>query len=181
MAYLLRGLLILMLLGLGGTTLTALGLWQSPLGHIQLGLISFLYSIFAQAFVMFYFIGISRFTKNIYHCLDSKESLSELFETPPDNLAPYKKKTYQFVLEADRSKRQTVPWGMLILVLGSIAFLLGGAHHTQLVEKTTHSGVAYGFLIAMLIGFVRQWYYLGRGHLLLRKIKGLFQIPEGSM
>ena len=68
-----------------------------------------------------------------------------------------------------------------MLVLGMIAFLLGGAHDTNLVSKTTHSGVVYGFLAAMLIGFVRQWHYLKVGHISLRKIKTLFEIPDGQM
>ena len=183
MAYLLRSLILLMVLAISGTTLVALG-WLStstPLQHILFGLISFIYTIFAQAFVMFYFIGVSRLTENVYRCLQGSEHLGELFDTPPKDIAPYKKKTYQFVLESKRFKRQTIPWSMLMLILGSIAFLLGGAHHTGMVEKTVHAGVVYGFLGAMLIGFFRQWHYLGKGHLLLRKLKGLFQIPEGQM
>jgi len=65
--------------------------------------------------------------------------------------------------------------------LGMIAFLLGGAHDTGLVSRPVHSGVVYGFIVAMGIGFFRQWYYLGRGHLLLRKLKTLFAIPDGQM
>ncbi len=68
-----------------------------------------------------------------------------------------------------------------MLVLGMIAFLLGGAHDTHLVSKSTHAGVVYGFLVAALIGFVRQWFYLGKMHHLLRKLKALFQIPDGQM
>ncbi len=68
-----------------------------------------------------------------------------------------------------------------MLILGMIAFLLGGAHDTGLVLKTTHSGVVYGFLAAMFIGFFRQWWFLGKAHILLRKVKGLFDIPDGSM
>ena len=130
---------------------------------------------------MFYFIGVSRLTENVYRCLHENQQLDELFESPPLDIAPYKKKVYQFVLDSKRFKRQTIPWTMLMLVLGSIAFLLGGAHHTGMVDKTIHAGVVYGFLAAMLIGFFRQWHYLGKGHLLLRKLKGLFQIPEAQM
>lgn len=151
------------------------------LGHIQLSIIFFLYTIFAQAFVMFYFIGVARLTRNVYDCLHSKTNLSELFDEPPEDIAPYKKKVFEFMRDSERGKRQTIPWTMLMLVLGSIAFLLGGAHDTGLVEKTTHTGVSYGFLAAMIIGAVRQWHFLGKGHILLRKLKGLFQIPESSM
>ena len=68
-----------------------------------------------------------------------------------------------------------------MLILGMIAFLLGGAHDTGMVLKTTHSGVVYGFTGAALIGFFRQWFYLGKSHILLRKIKSLFEIPDHSM
>ena len=37
---------------------------------------------------------------------------------------------------------------------------LGGAHDTGLVEKHIHSGLVYGFAAAVVIGFVRQWYFL---------------------
>ena len=154
---------------------------SSTLQHIQFALASFIYTIFAQAFVMFYFIGISRLTENVYRCLQENGHLDELFDDPPEDIAPYKKKAYQFLLDSRRFKRQTIPWSILMLTLGSIAFLLGGAHHTGMAAKTTHAGVVYGFLAAMLIGFFRQWYYLGKGNLLLRKLKALFQIPEAQM
>jgi ABC-type multidrug transport system fused ATPase/permease subunit len=170
-----------MVIGIALTTALALGFIQLPIGHIQLSMVSFIYTIFAQAFVMFYFIGVSRLVQNVYAIINSGAGLNELFDNPPENLAPYKEKVIRFVHDTDRFKRQTIPWTMLMLVLGAIAFLLGGAHDTGLVERTTHSGVVYGFLVAMLIGFVRQWYYLGKGHLLLRKIKALFEIPDGSM
>ena len=183
MIYLLRSLILLMILAIGGTTTLALGWFSetSPWEHIQYGLVSFVYTIFAQAFVMFYFIGVARLTENVYRCLQSSDHLGELFDNPPEDIAPYKKKVYQFVLESRRFKRQTIPWAMLMLILGSIAFLLGGAHHTNMVEKSTHAGVVYGFLAAMFIGFFRQWHYLGKAHRLLRKLKGLFQIPEAQM
>lgn len=181
MAYLLRGLILIMLLSTLLTVSVALDFFSFPFSHIQLAIVSFLYTIFAQAFVMFYFIGINRLMKNVYEILGSEKNLSELFENPPEDLSPYKKKVYKFVLDSERGKRQTIPWTMLMLVLGMIAFLLGGAHDTNLVSKTTHSGVVYGFLAAMLIGFVRQWHYLKVGHISLRKIKTLFEIPDGQM
>ncbi len=70
---------------------------------------------------------------------------------------------------------------MLMLVLGSIGFLLGGAHDTGLVVKTVHSGVIYGFMAAMLIGFVRQWIYLGKSHILLRELKSTFGMSDDAM
>ena len=183
MVYLLRSLILLMVVAIGGTTAIALGWFSSSstLQHIQYALVAFIYTIFAQAFVMFYFIGIARLTENVYQCLHGSDNLDELFDDPPEDIAPYKKKVYQFVLETRRFKRQTIPWSMLMLILGSIAFLLGGAHHTNMVEKSTHVGVVYGFLAAMMIGFFRQWHYLGKGHRLLKKLKNLFQIPEAQM
>lgn len=163
------------------TVAQAFGWTNLPYNHIQLSIPAFLYTIFAQAFVMFYFIGISRLVNNVYYILSSESNLEELFDVPPKDLKPYLEKTKQFVQSADRSKRQTIPWTMMMLVLGMTAFFLGGAHDTGLVEKTTHSGVVFGFTAAMLIGFVRQWYYLGKSHILLRKVKTLFEIPDGSM
>mgnify|MGYP006429195485 CR=1 FL=1 len=181
MAYLLRALILLMVLGIGFTVALAHGFSFNDYNHIQVAIPAFLYTIFAQAFVMFYFIGVSRLVDNVYLIITSKKNLDELFETPPEDLEPYKNKVRQFVDQSTRAKRQTIPWTMLMLVLGMIAFLLGGAHDTGMVQRTTHSGVVYGFLVAMLIGFFRQWYYLGKSHVLLRKIKGLFEIPDGSM
>lgn len=170
-----------MIVGIFLTTAVALSWVDFSLTHIHLAIITFLYTIFAQAFVMFYFIGISRLTTNVWNILNSEKNLGELFEEPPEDLAPYIKKVRQFVMDTDRCKRQTIPWTMLMLILGTIAFLLGGAHDTNLVSKTTHSGVVYGFIVAMIIGFVRQWYYLGKGNTTLRKLKGLFEIPDGQM
>lgn len=181
MAYLLRALVLLMVLGISLTASVALGWVDVNFGHIQLAIVSFIYTIFAQAFVMFYFIGVSRLMNNVYSVLQSQENLGELFDSPPADLEPYKKKTYKFVQDADRCKRQTIPWTMLMLVLGSIAFLLGGAHDTALVSKVVHSGVVYGFMVAMFIGFFRQWHYLKVSHIALRKVKTLFEIPDGAM
>lgn len=181
MAYLLRTLIVLMIASIILTNLLALNLIQLNVNHIQLAIPAFLYTIFAQAFVMFYFIGVSRLTNNVYTIVRTGTSLKELFETPPEDLTPYIEKTKKFVEEADRSKRQTIPWTIMMLILGMIAFLLGGAHDTGLVQNTTHSGVVLGFFIAMMIGFFRQWYYLGKTHILLRKLKTLYSIPDGSM
>jgi hypothetical protein len=181
MAYLLRTLILIMIASITLTALLALNVVHLKFSHIQLAIPAFLYTIFAQAFVMFYFIGVSRLTNNVYSIVASGASLNELFDNPPEDLSPYIEKTKKFVEEADRSKRQTMPWTILMLILGMIAFLLGGAHDTGLVQKTTHSGVVLGFFIAMMIGFFRQWYYLGTSHLLLRKLKKLYGMPDAQM
>lgn len=181
MAHLLRFLLFLMLCGILLTIFVALGWVQLEFSHIQLAIPSFIYVVFVQAFVMFYFIGVARLVENVWNVLHSEGNLNELFEEAPADLEPYKKKVARFVHETQLSKRQTIPWSMLMLVLGTIGFLLGGAHDTGLVAKTVHSGVAYGFLASMLIGVVRQWYYLGKSHKLLRDIKGLFGISRDAM
>lgn len=181
MAHLLRGLILLMVVGTFLTIGQAFGWTALPYNHIQLAIPVFLYTIFAQAFVMFYFIGVSRLVDNVYLILHSETNLDELFEEAPSDLEPYKKKVKQFSEVSTRSKRQTIPWTMLMLILGMAAFFLGGAHDTGMVQKTTHSGVVLGFTAAMIIGFFRQWYYLGKAHVLLRKIKTLFDIPDASM
>jgi ABC-type multidrug transport system fused ATPase/permease subunit len=181
MAYLLRFLLVLMIISIFLTGSVALGWFEFGFGHIQLAIPSFMYVIFIQAFVMFYFIGVARLVENVSNALNSTENLSELFDDIPADLNPYKTKVARFVHESQLSKRQTIPWTMLMLVLGTIAFLLGGAHDTGLVSKVYHSGVVYGFSVAMIIGFVRQWYYLGKSHQLLGNIKGLFSISRDAM
>jgi ABC-type multidrug transport system fused ATPase/permease subunit len=181
MAYLLRTLIIIMVSSICLTALLALKVVHLSFSHIQIAIPAYLYTIFAQAFVMFYFIGVARLTNNVYGIINSKTNLNELFDTPPEDLTPYLEKTKKFVEDADRCKRQTIPWSILMLVLGMIAFLLGGAHDTGLVQKTTHSGVVLGFFVAMMIGFFRQWYYLGKAHILLRKLKSLYEIPDGQM
>ena len=181
MAYLLRSLLLLMFIGISLTVALAFGWVELEFSHIQIAIPSFLFTIFAQAFVMFYFIGISRLTRNVQEILNSNINLNELFDDPPKDLKPYTKSVNKFVQDAKIAKRQTIPWTMMMLILGMIAFFLGAAFDTGLVPKHYHSGVVYGFLVAMLIGFFRQWHYLGKGHILLRKLKALFQIPDGQM
>ena len=163
------------------TTTVALGWVTTDFGHIQLAIPTFIYVMFIQAFVMFYFIGIARLIENVWNALHSEANLSELFDEAPSDLGPYKKKVARFVHESQLSKRQTIPWTMLMLILGTIAFLLGGAHDTGLVRKVIHSGVAYGFIASMAIGFVRQWYYLGKSHHLLRELKTLFGMSNDAM
>ena len=181
MAYLLRTLVLLMILSILLTTLVAKGLVTLPLGHILIAIPTFLYCIFAQAFIMFFFVGVNRFVENVHGVLSSGTKLEELFETPPADLTPYLKSMNKFVYDAKLFKRQTVPWSALMLVLGMIAFFLGGAHDTGLVSKEIHSGVVYGFIMAAGIGSVRQWIYLGRAHKLLRQLKGTFSLEDAAM
>jgi ABC-type multidrug transport system fused ATPase/permease subunit len=181
MAYLLRFLLIVMVGGISLTAGVALGWLPLQFGHIQLAIPTFMFTIFIQAFVMFYFIGVSRLVENVWNALNSEGHLNELFDEAPTDLEPYKKRVARFVHESQLSKRQTIPWTMLMLILGTIAFLLGGAHDTGMVSKVVHSGVAYGFISAMGIGFVRQWHYLGKSHVLLGDMKSLFGMSRDAM
>lgn len=172
-----------MYLGILATILSALSFISLPVGHIELAIPSMLYIIFIQAFTMFYFIGVNRLVENVHGILHSgaNENLKELFDNPPGDLTEYIKKVNRFHYLTKLAKRQTIPWTALILVLGSIGFLLGGAHHTGLVDKTVHSGVIYGFFVAVTIGFIKQWSYLGKDHKVLKEIKDLFQIPHHQM
>ena len=181
MAYLLKLLLLLMFASLVLTNLSAHGFIILPWGHISIAMPVFIYTIFTQTLVMFYFIGTARLTRNVHQALQQKRHLKDLFEKPPADLTEYQKTVSHLNHQASLSKRGTIPWTMLILTLGSIAFLLGAAYDTGLVEKTTHSGVAYGFSSAMILGTIRQWHFLSKNHLLLRKLKLLFEIPRSSM
>lgn len=181
MVYLLRGLILLMVLAIFLTVGLAKGWMTLPFNHIHIAIPAFIFTIFAQAFVMFYFIGVSRLTRNVNEILNSKANLNELFDDPPEDLEPYRKKVHKFVQDTDLAKRQTIPWTMMMLVLGMVGFFLGGAHDTGLVSRHVHAGVVYGFIVAMLIGFTRQWKFLGKGHTLLRKLKTLFNMPQGQM
>lgn len=181
MAYLLRSLLIVMFLSILITVGTAFD-WIAPgFSHIQIAIPAFMLVMFIQAFVMFYFIGISRLVNNVYNVLHSTTNLHELFDSPPEDLSPYKKKVVKYVHDTTTCKRQTIPWTMLILILGMGAFFLGGALDTGLVQKKIHVGLVYGFSAALIIGFFRQWYYLGKSHKTLRELKALFDIPDAQM
>ena len=145
MAYLLRTLILLMIMGIILTGAVAKGLISIAFSHIQVAIPAFMFTIFAQAFVMFYFIGVSRLVNNINLILSSNGNMDELFHEKPVDLSPYLTKVKKFVYDANLCKRQTIPWTMMMLVLGTIAFLLGGAHDTGLVQKSIHTGVVYGF------------------------------------
>lgn len=179
--YLLRLLLTLTVLGILGTVLLAKKILVGPFGHIQIAIPAFLFTIFCQAFVMFYFIGVDRFVKNIYHILKTEKDLNSLFDDAPKDLGPYTKKVEQFYFQAENYKRQSIPWAILSLILGMLAFLLGGAHDTAMVPKYIHSGVVYGFSASLLIGAYWQWLNLGRANTLLRNIKNLFSISDHQM
>ena len=181
MAYLLRSLILLMLLSIILTIAIAHSFVDIGYGHIKIAIVSYLFTIFAQAFVMFYFIGVAKLVLNIYSALIHETNLDELFDKAPEDLNPYIDATKKMVMDTKRCKRQTIPWSILIIIIGMIAFLLGGAHDTNVVELTTHSGVAYGFTVVSVIGFFRQWHYLIVSHKTLRKIKGLFEIPDAQM
>lgn len=181
MAYLLRALNVIMITAIFLTVGAAFDIIDIGLSHIKLAIPSFIYVIFAQAFVMFYFIGVSRMVDNIYEVIFSEGDLKELFDDAPNDLKPYQDKVKRYQYQSTLCKRQTIPWTMLMLVLGMIGFLLGGAHDTGMVEKIVHSGVVYGFLAAMMIGFFKQWQYLGKSHKLLREIKALFSLSDDAM
>ena len=101
MAYLLRALILVMITGLSLVIASALGFIEVlGLDHLRLAMPFFIYVIFAQAFVMFYFIGVSRLTMNIWNILNTKENLEDLFDNPPDDLSPYIKKTRKVNLAA---------------------------------------------------------------------------------
>ena len=94
MAYLLRFLILLMVFGIVLTAGVALGWWEVGFGHIQLAIVTFIYTIFAQAFVMFYFIGVARLMNNVYAVLTTRTSKTlGSFDNPLKILGPYKKKT----------------------------------------------------------------------------------------
>ncbi len=183
MAFLLRFLLFISFISFVLIFCNAHGFINLQYSHIEIAIPAVMFLIFSQAFIMFYFIGVARMVENVQGVLNSEkqDNLKELFDNPPKDLTPYLKKMNRFIYQSKMSKRQTIPWTALILLLGIIGFLLGGAHHTGMVDKTVHSGVIYGFLGAFLIGFLRQWFYLGKTHQLLREIKALFMIPDNSM
>jgi ABC-type multidrug transport system fused ATPase/permease subunit len=106
MAYLLRFLIVVMVLGIALTIFIGLGWVALPWGHIQIAIASFLFLIFIQAFVMFYFIGVSRLVDNVWMALNSTDNLHELFDTPPTDLEPYKKKVARYVHESTLGESQ---------------------------------------------------------------------------
>ena len=180
LAYFLCVLLGVMVAGVVWTTGTALGFFSTTLMHIPLAIATFLVTLLTEALVMFYTIGVHRMMVNIDEALKSPATIASL-DIPSKDLRPYLKKTEKFVRDAKLCKRRCIPWAMLMITLGSLAFLLGAAHDTGLVARTTHSGVSYGFLMAMILGSIHQWRFLVLGHKLLRKAKALFDLPDEEM
>jgi hypothetical protein len=181
MAHFLKALNLLMVTMMTLTFLSAIGYDFLDIDHIRLAIPSFLLVIFVQAFVMFFFIGCYRLIENVFLSLSQESSLDELFEVPPQDLTPYLRKTKTLYYQAKVAKRQTTAWAVLMLLLGMIAFLLGGAYDTGLVSIYAHAGVVYGFMIVMYIGVWRQWIYLTKAHQNLRVLKALFEIPDAQM
>lgn len=181
MANILRSLLLLILAGILLTLLSAYQFIHIGFSHIALSIPLILMIIFSQAFIMFYFIGVHRLVENVMNVLHSKTDLYQLFDEPPSDLNPYLKEVNLISYQTSLCKRQTIPWSALILVLGILAFLLGAAYHTGQVEKPVHVGVVYGFLTSFSIGFFKQWKYLGKAHILLRKLKATFNLSDDRM
>lgn len=181
MAYILRTLLFLLLLGFIITIGSAYGWIDVGFQHIALSIPLMLFLIFVQAFIMFYFIGVNKLIENVMGVLYSKTNLKELFDEIPSDLTPFLKKVNQLHYTTTLCKRQTVPWTALILVLGIAAFLLGGAYHTGQVSKNVHVGVVLGFVMAFIIGFYKEWKYLGKAHRLLRDLKKTFDLADHRM
>lgn len=181
MAHLLKGLLCLAVLSIITTASMAFGWIDSNTPHGLWAVGTYLYLIFTQAFIMFYFIGCARMVDNVDQALQSGDSNKELFENPPTDLAPYIKKVNTFQYQSQLCKRQTIPWTMLIILLGMLSIFMGGAVDTGMANTYFHTGMVYGFFTALAIGFFKQWYYLGKTHKLLRHIKALFEIPDHQM
>ena len=181
MAHLLRLLLALSGLGVALVVALAHGWAHVGPGHILLAIPVFIGVVFVQAFVMFYFIGVARLVEKVLVALQSPDGPGTLFDEPPADPSPWIKRVSRMHLEAKMGRRRTVPWSVLAIVLGTAAFLLGGAFDTGLVGLHVHGGVAHGFCAALGIGTVRQWAHLGRAHRLLRRLKALFDVPAHRM
>lgn len=184
MAYILRLLIVILIPLIVSVGATGAGYIQIAYPHILLAIPAYLATLFIQAFVMFFFIGVHKLTTNVFNTVQSgkPEDLHQIFEGPlPSDFGEYLKKTKQLWYQSQQIKRQTVPWAILIIVLGMITFLIGGAYDTGVVSKPIHSGLAYSFTITLFIGVYYQWVCLGKAHKLLRKLKTLYQIPDHQM
>lgn len=179
---LLRLLLLLSFITFWYIVAVAYGKMPSEFGHIGLSIPFIMFLIFSQAFIMFYFIGISRLVENVLNVLNSKQQLETLFDEPfPKDLTPYRKDVNRLHYQTSLCKRQTIPWTALILILGIVAFLFGGAFHTGQVSRMVHVGLILGFAIAFSFGFYKQWTYLGRANKYLRELKNLFNLSHDTM
>lgn len=182
MAHLLRLMLIIKFGLMILTILLAKHLINIDYSHIKLAIPGYLFVIMVQALVMFYFIGVSKMISETSELMEQEgEKAKELFETPPEDIIPYRNKVSQFSYQTTLYKRKTIPWTMLIIILGMLAFLMGGAYDTGMVKKETHEGLAYGFLLALILGTTHQWFLLGKAHKILREFKAMFSMSNSQM
>jgi hypothetical protein len=162
------------LLSTFGIFLNAMGVFYSKNGHIPFAIIVFIFTIFTQAFVMFYFIGVARFLDNLHNEINASENPETVKSTWIKALERYRH-------NSTINKRKVIPWTMLTLVLGMIAFFMGGAHDSGITDKYIHVGTVYGFLVSLLLSAFFQWNYLGKNHEILRIIKTGFEIEDHQM
>lgn len=156
------------------------------LSHILWAVPFVIMLIFINAFVMFYFIGVKQLVVNIVHNLQNPkpEQLAEYFagsEHVPQDLTPYLSKLNRFYYVVNQAKRKSIPWCMLTLTLGILAFLLGAAHHTLVVNKSVHVGVVIGYLVASTLGCYWMLKHLRASHQTLRALKSLFGLESHRM
>ncbi len=178
MAYLLRTLILLSIIGIIVTALMALKFIDFNMNHISLSIPVFLLTILSQSLVMFYFIGIKKFINNIHSIIMDNKNPSNIFENdqPLEVIEKYRKTTTHFLQSADISKRKVIPWTILIIILGMLAFFLGAAHDNNIVSRHIHSGVVYGFIVALAIGFFQEWKHLGINRILVLKVRATFKL-----
>ncbi|MDH4467834.1 MAG: hypothetical protein QE271_07235 [Bacteriovoracaceae bacterium] len=187
MSFLLQFLLSLITFFGWFTAAVAYGLVPTTLSHILLAVPFVIVLIFVLAFVMFYFMGVRQLVVNVMHGLQTsnREQLGQFFscsdEEIPKDLTPYLSKLNRFYYVVNQAKRKSIPWCILILILGILAFLLGAAHHTQVVDKSIHLGVVIGYLVASTLGWVWMMKYLREANKTLRQVKELFGLKSNQM
>jgi succinate dehydrogenase/fumarate reductase cytochrome b subunit len=142
--------------------------------------------IFILAFVMFYFMGVRQLVLNVMQGLQNsnRDQLTEYFsrkEDIPQDLTPYLSKLNRFYYVVNQAKRKSIPWCILILILGILSFLLGAAHHTNVVDKSVHVGVVFGPIVASTLGCIWMVKYLGDAHRTLKSMKELFGLKSHHM
>jgi len=154
--------------------------------HILLSIPFVIGLIFVMAFVMFYFIGVRQLIVNVLQSLQSsnRDQLVEYFEhkeSIPKDLTPYLSKLNRYYYIANQAKRRSIPWCILILILGILGFLLGAAHHTNVVDKSIHVGVVLGYLTASTLGCAWMIKNLRDANRTLRSMKELFGLKSHQM
>jgi hypothetical protein len=187
MSYLLQ-LLLLSITAFGWyIAATAYGIFPALIqSHIILSIPFIIGLIFVLAFVMFYFIGVRQLMVNVMQGLQGakREQLAEYFEGEaqiPSDLTPYLSKLNRFYYLANQAKRKSIPWCILILILGILSFLLGAAHHTNVVDKSIHAGVVLGYLTASTLGCIWMIKHLRTANQSLRDMKSLFGLKSHQM